>query len=341
MAIQKQLYVGFQTTRYQGEQLGRTLGFMCPYGDSKSAKSRMATVDRWRDKNIEPKIYDNIPLSGFKVVDFARRWSTSNKLIRVEDPRGFELEITIPNFLDLVPYITLVKGTIVEKLVWNGNTLLSVDDPRYQQEVKPVVVEAEVGKYYTNKAKTMTYKYLGKFYARQESFTRTIRTLAGEPYQWKYPGYSWYNRESITQDFTLRPESFNVVVDIKAQERKDKLHLYAYQHSNLGEVWYDARTTLLKDLVEVDEEHHISQELENSDLKCPCKQPTNFRSNLAAHRLILAADRKQFDDLPVDLDYYKSVEPLTHSYRYYMKDPATSGLDKLKVKVLLNGEVVE
>jgi hypothetical protein len=58
------------------------------------------------------------------------RYSTSNKFFRVEDPRGFELEIDVNNLLDLIEHHTIVQGTIMEPLVWaryGGNSELLID----------------------------------------------------------------------------------------------------------------------------------------------------------------------------------------------------------------------
>ena len=37
---------------------------------------------------------ENKPRTGFKIVDYATRYRTDNKLIRVEDPDGFVLEVS-------------------------------------------------------------------------------------------------------------------------------------------------------------------------------------------------------------------------------------------------------
>lgn len=71
--------------------------------------------------DLYPVIWDNEPLEGFKVFGFNTRWSTSNKLIQVIDPRGGIFEITIKSFVDLMMKTTIVNGEIQGKLVWIKN----------------------------------------------------------------------------------------------------------------------------------------------------------------------------------------------------------------------------
>ena len=87
MKFPKELYCGFQASRYRNDDNRRILGFITGKDATKASKSRMKTVDGWRDKEIEAKTYENKPMRGFKIVDFATRYSTTNKLIRIYDPR--------------------------------------------------------------------------------------------------------------------------------------------------------------------------------------------------------------------------------------------------------------
>jgi len=68
---------------------------------------------------LQPLIFDNELIEGFKITDFATRYSTSNKLIRIADPRGFELEISVANLLEVIENITIVNGVLVGKFKWD------------------------------------------------------------------------------------------------------------------------------------------------------------------------------------------------------------------------------
>ena len=98
------------------------LAFMTVYGTDKAAKNRMATADSWvtRSNGVLPvkNIWDNEPLTGFTIAKIARRWTTSNVLWRVNDPRGFQLEISSGNMSYLIGLCDIVKGVIQEELMW-------------------------------------------------------------------------------------------------------------------------------------------------------------------------------------------------------------------------------
>ena len=66
----------------------------------------------------QPLILDNTPVAGFKIEKIATRWTTANKLFRVSDPRGFELEIPAKNLLELLNSCTITKGEVIGKCIW-------------------------------------------------------------------------------------------------------------------------------------------------------------------------------------------------------------------------------
>jgi hypothetical protein len=82
-------------------------------------------VGEWADP--QPMVYSNTPLPGFKVQHAISRYSTSNKLWRILDPRGFELEITTGCMETLIQNATIIKGGMIDaKCVWVGNKNLIV-----------------------------------------------------------------------------------------------------------------------------------------------------------------------------------------------------------------------
>lgn len=150
------LYVGFQRDRYSTADTPRVLGFAVPHGTTKAEIKRMETVDRWANKKEDCRIIENKPTRGFKMLEVVSRYSTSNKLFRVLDPRGFELEISADNLLDLAMATTIVRGEIVEECVWaqhNGVYLIPTSSEQYKfwsgAKTKPKE-KIEVGKYYVS-----------------------------------------------------------------------------------------------------------------------------------------------------------------------------------------------
>jgi hypothetical protein len=139
-------YVGFQART--GDDV--PLGFMTPDGTDAAATKRKATVDNWagggyyggatKPPKIASTTYENKPLSGFKLGREIRRyasWGQGNVKWRIEDPRGFELEISSPNFASIILCTTLEQGEILEECVWarqgSENVLLPVSSEEYKQ----------------------------------------------------------------------------------------------------------------------------------------------------------------------------------------------------------------
>lgn len=83
----------------------------------------------------EEFIYDNTPLIGFYVGSSVARWSTSNKLFRVKDPRNFTVEIPTDNLATLLHHTTVVNGVVQEECVWgregNNHILLPINSEPY------------------------------------------------------------------------------------------------------------------------------------------------------------------------------------------------------------------
>lgn len=86
-------------------------------------------------KEGEEAIVENLPTTGFYVGCSVSRWSTSNKLFRVQDPRGFTVEIPTDNLATLLHHTTVVKGVVQDLCVWgregNNHILLPINSEPY------------------------------------------------------------------------------------------------------------------------------------------------------------------------------------------------------------------
>lgn len=155
-----EFYVGLKTeTEYNREDDTHSqylLGFMTPNGSDKAALKRISTVDYWADntgikRNAEGKwlqdpngpgylredivpsrIVNNVPIAGFKLADMVRRYSTSNVVWRIDEPRGFQLEISSTNLAYLVNEAGIIKGGFIDaECAWarigNQNFLVPKD----------------------------------------------------------------------------------------------------------------------------------------------------------------------------------------------------------------------
>jgi hypothetical protein len=73
--------------------------------------------DRPIDPLYAPKVWDNVPLTGFTLIDTVNRYR-GNKLFKVMDPRGIEFEITVQSLYHILCEGTVSNGLIVDACVW-------------------------------------------------------------------------------------------------------------------------------------------------------------------------------------------------------------------------------
>lgn len=110
-----------------------------------SFNSRMSTGRKWARDYRENKeggevVFDNTPQKGFRIIGSVSRWSTSNKVIRVEDPRGFVVEVPTGNLTTLLKHTVVDHSEVMEECVWgreaNNHVLLPTNSDVYQKAVK-------------------------------------------------------------------------------------------------------------------------------------------------------------------------------------------------------------
>jgi hypothetical protein len=88
--------------------------------DTPNANGHPYTVinyDRPIDPLYAPRVWDNVPMSGFKIIDTVNRYR-GNKLFKVMDPRGVEFEITVQSLYHLLQESTVRNGVILDECVW-------------------------------------------------------------------------------------------------------------------------------------------------------------------------------------------------------------------------------
>jgi hypothetical protein len=136
----EKVYVGFQK---RNTESGSPLGFLTPWGEDSAAKKRMETVDKWSSASkFESVVLDNIPVSGFRVSDSARRngWNGGNTVIQIEDPRGFELQISVDNMIQIMSGNLILDGEIKVPCVWGrdgkDNILLPTNSEPYMNAIE-------------------------------------------------------------------------------------------------------------------------------------------------------------------------------------------------------------
>lgn len=73
--------------------------------------------DRKIPDEYAPRVWENIPMTGFKLIDTVNRYR-GNKLFKVLDPRGVEFEITVQSLYHILCEGTVSGGVIVDACVW-------------------------------------------------------------------------------------------------------------------------------------------------------------------------------------------------------------------------------
>lgn len=122
------LYVG---QKPQGGNNPLPLAFLTPYEDNAAGRKRMETVDRWVEEGnyamvngtwtktpntLKSEIIDNVPLAGFSIAKSVRRdssWNGGNVVWRIEDPRGYEWEISSSNLAQIITQTGISAGGVI------------------------------------------------------------------------------------------------------------------------------------------------------------------------------------------------------------------------------------
>lgn len=194
LKLPEKWYVGF-AARSQDDA---PLGFMTPEGTDKAARNRKATVDGWRSKDIAPRTIENKKLTGFKLSESIRRyssWGSGNVKWRITDPRGFELEISSPNLMQILNCSTIEQGEILDACIWGregaDNILIPVTSNLYKtaledtkrQTMKVSMKDVKPGNKVTLQDGEK-YIFLGGWY--QITADRSMdRTRTGASYEFK------------------------------------------------------------------------------------------------------------------------------------------------------------
>ncbi len=116
--IPTRLKVGFQK---RSDSIQSNLGYVI-YFDEKGVLRKNTSWENWRDKSIEPVDLDNVPTAGFLVNKNITRngygWHSTITKIRVYDPRGFEIEVNVGNFIGIVDHSVIDNGEIKQECVY-------------------------------------------------------------------------------------------------------------------------------------------------------------------------------------------------------------------------------
>lgn len=133
--LPKILKVGYQ---YRDTKFEKKIGYVIYY-DHTGKLRKETSWENWRDKQIDSNEFENTPTEGFMIhSNIKDKWSQRQEYLSIYDPRGFEFEITIDNFIYIIQHCNIINTGIVGKLVyvWKGADLIlmpTADNTTYSE----------------------------------------------------------------------------------------------------------------------------------------------------------------------------------------------------------------
>lgn len=183
-------------------------------------------------------LYENKPTTGFYIGDSVERWSTSNKLFRVTDPRGFTVEVSTGNISTLLHHCSVIKGVVQEECLWGrdgaNHVLLPVNSKPYLETLKKMdqleniipFQDLKPGDWVRMFEDNKEYCYLGRI---------KMKWQATFPKRTPYPGgsWSWYTGPGSVRSVANLP-------DLPAQEFEDTKwrHAFIWSYKHQKDIFY-------------------------------------------------------------------------------------------------------
>lgn len=198
MEIFDKSYVGINLNRE--DITTAPLAFLTPYEDNAAGRKRQESVNQWahggywrdRDDREKPqfKTVANKWREGFRVVGFAVRDTTDNKMARVYDPEGYELEISVNNLVSLMQHCIIDQGEIQGKCIWAregaNNWLVQEDTPEAKSAIKAgEKLEVQIGDVVVGPHKRH-YVYLGRKAVQQVAVYGELVEVKADRGSWAY-----------------------------------------------------------------------------------------------------------------------------------------------------------
>ena len=226
----------------------------------------------------EEFIHDNTPLTGFYVGSSVARWSTSNKLFRVKDPRGFTVEIPTDNLSTLLHHTTVVKGVVQEACCWgregNNHILLPINSEPYLVTLDQMdtlanklisTKELKIGDWVKFFEDEYEYYYLGKVKAT-----------------WNVRGYNYSYRSWLNN---TREQTYGEWIEVVDDKWVD---LFLRPWYSNGEVRYSVETPSKPKIVEIVKHEPINPTVE----EIAWYAPDHITNKVKIYDRYQAAERK-------------------------------------------------
>lgn len=142
--VPKEIKVGYDE---RSDTYTKKLAYVIYY-DEKGVLRKETSWNSWRDNSLGEDNFENIPTEGFvlnkKAGGYMSHWNMRQTYVRVYDPRGFEIEITVPNLLYILENTNSIKGKGLEGefvYAWDGTELILV--PTSAPDYKTMIDHSE------------------------------------------------------------------------------------------------------------------------------------------------------------------------------------------------------
>lgn len=204
------------------------------------------------DLTVEPIEFENVAVEGFvlnkKAGGTTYNWNNRDTYCRVYDPRGFEIEITIPNLLYILENTNSIKGKGLEgKFIygWDKKDLVLI--PESSPEFKEMVSYTELQDLKISKKELI----VGHMYLCSDN---TIKTYMGEHHENSYHKnivkklWFYYNNQYTKNDtfgtFSLSTLKKDMGVNEDFANLYDKLRKETSFIEKLDLIPYEGENTL-------------------------------------------------------------------------------------------------
>lgn len=186
--IPDQMFVAFVRSNQDGYV---HKGYTIPYGTDAASKKRQLNLRHSthadREGGLEPVVLDNKPMYGFKISRKLRSngWRSDIQTVSIEDPRGFEFEVSVANLIMLTDSNLIHNGEIIQQCVWARDGVINILLPINSQPYLDAVVNTErVSKRVNTRSVKpgnqvllhdgMKGTYMGSMYAIMRDYTRNL-----------------------------------------------------------------------------------------------------------------------------------------------------------------------
>lgn len=203
------------------------LAYMTYYEENKAFESRRETGLSWA-RAKEGITIPNDPIKGHVISESVSRWSTSNKLFRVIDPRGFVVEVPTGNISTLLKYTTVINGTIQEDCVWGREGSNHILLPKGSEPYRLSTTQTEIMlhkvptknlplksivKFHVED--TCEYVYLGRYKFTWEAVSKRYKSLTSGWSSWAYRREPDYDSEGVNPQLVEDTKWVDVFVPLK------------------------------------------------------------------------------------------------------------------------------